>query len=117
MPGIAGMTAYEETIRELRALSQRAGTAEDVLFCEHRPVTSLEARFAGLDALAECQRRIEDEALRALKRLVDGEEGYETALEAVEALRGDATNWLRAVLLARSLETLDAERARGEDGG
>jgi hypothetical protein len=100
------MTVYDETIETVRALAERAGRAEDVLFCERRPLTSLEARFAGADGLAEGLRPIEDEALRALKRLVDGEQSYETALQAIDAAGSDATNWLRAVLLARSLETL-----------
>jgi hypothetical protein len=100
------MTIYAQTIETVRALAARAGTAEDVLFCEQRPLTSLEASFAGVEGLAERLRSIEDEALRALKRLVDGEQGYETALRAIEASGADATNWLRAVLLARSLETL-----------
>jgi hypothetical protein len=100
------MTVYDDTIETVRALAARAGTAEDVLFCERRPLTSLEAGFAGVDGLAERLRPIEDDALRALKRLVDGEQGYETALRAIEAAGTDATSWLRAVLLARSLETL-----------
>lgn len=100
------MTAYDETLETVRALATRAARAEDVLFCEQRPLTSLEASFAGVDGLAERLRPIEDDALRALKRLVDGEQSYETALQAIEAAGSDATNWLRAVLLARSLETL-----------
>jgi len=100
------MSTYDQTIETLRALAARAGTGEDVLFCEQRPLTSLEASFAGVEGLARHLRPIEDEALRALKRLVDGEQGYETALQAIEAAGTDATSWLRAVLLARSLETL-----------
>jgi hypothetical protein len=100
------MSVYDQTIETVRALAARAGTGEDVLFCEQRPLTSLEASFAGVEGLAQRLRPIEDEALRALKRLVDGEQGYETALRAIEAAGTDATRWLRAVLLARSLETL-----------
>jgi hypothetical protein len=41
------MTVYERTIETVRALAARAGTAEDVLFCEQRLLTSLEASSAG----------------------------------------------------------------------
>ena len=102
------MTVYDETISAVRALAARAATAEDVLFCEQRPLTSLEARFAGVPHLADRLRTIEDDALRSLKRLVDAEEGYETALQSVEEAGTEATDWLRAVMLARSLETLPA---------
>jgi hypothetical protein len=101
------LTAYEETTAALRALAARAASAESVLFCEQRPLTSLEARFAGVEDLAGRLHEIEDDALRALKRLVDGEEGYETALQSIEAAGTDASVWLRAVMLARSLETLE----------
>jgi hypothetical protein len=100
------MTVYEQTIARVRALAARAGTTENVLFCEQRPLTSLEARFAGLDDLASDLREIEDDAIRALRRLVDAEEGYETALQSIEEAGADATGWLRAVMLARSLETV-----------
>jgi len=100
------MNVYDETTATVRALAARAGTAENVLFCEQRPLTSLEARFAGVDQLASQLRDIEDDAIRALKRLVDAEEGYETALQSVQEAGADATGWLRAVMLARSLETL-----------
>ncbi len=100
------MSVYDQTIDAVRALAAQAGEGEDVLFCERRPLTSLEAGFAGVEGLARRLRPIEDEALRALKRLVDGEQGYETALQAIEAAGAEATSWLRAVLLARSLETL-----------
>ena len=100
------MTVYDETISAVRTLAARAATAEDVLFCEQRPLTSLEARFAGVSDLADRLRTIEDDALRALKRLVDAEEGYETALKSVDEAGTEATDWLRAVMLARSLETL-----------
>lgn len=100
------MTAYDETIETVRALAAQAARAEDVIFCEQRPLTSLEASFARANRLAAGLRPIEDEALRALKQLVDREQSYETALQAIEAAGADATNWLRAVLLARSLETL-----------
>jgi hypothetical protein len=100
------MNVYNETTATVRALAARARTAENVLFCEQRPLTSLEARFAGVDELASRLRKIEDDAIRALKRLVDAEEGYETALQSVEDAGADATGWLRAVMLARSLETL-----------
>jgi hypothetical protein len=102
------MTVYEETIASVRALAARAQTTENVLFCERRPLTSLEAQFAGVDDLARALRQIEDEAIRALKRLVDAEQGYEAALEAVVASGEEASAWLRAVMLARSLETLRA---------
>jgi hypothetical protein len=100
------VTVYEETIAALRQLAARAGTLENVLFCERRPVTSLEAQFAGIEALATDLRELEDDAIRALKRLVDAEEGYETALQSIEEAGEDATGWLRAVMLARSLETV-----------
>ena len=100
------MTVYDETIATVRQLAGRARTVENVLFCERRPLTSLEAQFAGIDDLAADLRQLEDDAIRALKRLVDAEEGYETALESIEEAGADATGWLRAVMLARSLETL-----------
>jgi hypothetical protein len=102
------MTLYDETIAAVRSLAARARETEDVVFCEQRPLTSLEAKFAGVDGLAGHLREIEDEAMRALKRLVDAEHGYETALESIEQAGADAAAWLRAVMLARSLETLPA---------
>jgi hypothetical protein len=104
------MTVYEETIATVRQLAARARTVENVLFCERRPLTSLEARFAGIDDLAADLRALEDDAIRALKRLVDAEEGYETALQSIEQAGADATGWLRAVMLARSLETVPVQR-------
>jgi hypothetical protein len=100
------MTMYDETTATIRALAARARTTENVLFCEQRPLTSLELQFAGSDHLANQLREIEDDAIRALKRLVDGEQGYEAALQSIEEAGADATGWLRAVMLARSLETL-----------
>ena len=100
------MTLYEETVATVRALAARAATSENVLFCEQRPLTSLEAQFAGVDDLARTLRGIEDEALRALARLVDAEQGYETALRSTQEAGADATSWLQAVMLARSLESL-----------
>jgi hypothetical protein len=100
------MTVYDETIAMVRALADRARTTDNVLFCEQRPLTSLEAQFAGIEDLASDLREIEDDAIRTLKRLVDAEEGYETALQSIEEAGEDATGWLRAVMLARSLETL-----------
>jgi hypothetical protein len=100
------MTVYDETIAALRVLADRAGEVENVLFCERRPLTSLEAQFSGIDDLATDLREVEDDAIRALKRLVDAEEGYETALRSIEEAGADATGWLRAVMLARSLETV-----------
>jgi hypothetical protein len=100
------MTVYDETIATVRQLAARARTVENVLFCEQRPLTSLEAEFAGIDALASDLREVEDGAIQALKRLVDAEEGYETALQSIEEAGADATGWLRAVMLARSLETV-----------
>jgi hypothetical protein len=100
------MTVYDETIAALRVLADRAGEVENVLFCERRPLTSLEAQFAGIDDLATDLREVEDDAIRALKRLVDAEEGYETALRSIEEAGADATGWLRAVVLARALETV-----------
>ena len=100
------MTVYDETIARVRALAARARTTENVLFCEQRPLTSLEARFAGLDDLASDLREIEDDAIRALRRLVDAEEGYETATRSMDEAGAEAAGWLRAVMLARSLETL-----------
>ena len=100
------MTVYDETIAAIRGLADTPRTTENVLFCEQRPLTSLELEFAGSDQLAKQLREIEDDAIRALKRLVDAEQGYETALRSVDDAGADATGWLRAVMLARSLETL-----------
>jgi hypothetical protein len=100
------MTLYEQTVATVRALAARAATSEDVLFCEQRPLTSLEAQFAGVSGLARTLRGIEDEALRALARLVEAEQGYEAALRSIDDAGADATSWLRAVMLARSLESL-----------
>jgi hypothetical protein len=97
---------YDQTIATVGALAARARTTENVLFCEQRPLTSLEARFAGVEHLARNLREIEDEAIRALGRLVDAEQGYETALESIQDAGAETTAWLRAVMLARSLETL-----------
>jgi hypothetical protein len=109
---------YDETIAIIRQLAARARTLENVLFCEQRPLTSLEAQFAGLDDLAVDLRALEDDAIRALKRLVDAEQGYESALQSIEEAGADATGWLRAVVLARSLETLPdprgSSRVRGD---
>jgi hypothetical protein len=102
------MTLYDETIATVSELAERARTTENVLFCEQRPLTSLEAEFAGVDRLASDLRELEDAAILALKRLVDAEEGYEAALESIEAAGADTTAWLRAVMLARSLQTLSA---------
>jgi hypothetical protein len=100
------MTIYDETTATIGRLAGRAQTVDNVLFCEQRPLTSLEAQFAGIDDLAADLRELEDDAIRALKRLVDAEEGYETALRSIEDAGADATGWLRAVMLARSLETV-----------
>jgi hypothetical protein len=102
------MTLYDQTIATLRALASRAVTTENVLFCEQRPLTSLEARFAGADDLAARLRPLEDEALQALRRLVTAEKGYETALRSIEAAGPETNAWLGAVTLARALETLPA---------
>jgi DNA repair exonuclease SbcCD ATPase subunit len=102
------MTVYDETIATIRQLASRARAVENVLFCEQRPLTSLEAQYAGIDDLASELREIEDDAIRALKRLVDAEEGYEAALQSIEEAGADSTGWLRAVILARSLETVPA---------
>src|ERR1700751_495776 len=45
----AYMTVYDQTTASLRALAAEAGTAEHILFCEQRPLTSLEVQFAGMD--------------------------------------------------------------------
>ena len=103
------MTLYEDTVATVRTLAERAQSAEDVLFCEQRPLTSLEAQFAGARDLARDLRGIEDDAISALKRLVDAEEGYESALRSIDDVGDDASNWLRAVLLARALETLSGD--------
>lgn len=103
------MAVYDETVAAVRALAARAATTEDVLFCERRPLTSLEAGFAGAGGLAADLRTTEDEALRSLNRLVEGEEGYETALQAVREAGPDAAEWMQAVLLARALESLREE--------
>jgi hypothetical protein len=97
------MTLYQETITTLRSLAAQAATTEDVLFCELRPLTSLEAEFAGSQELAGRLRATEDEALAALRRLVEAEQGYETALQSIEAAGPEASAWLRAVTLARAL--------------
>jgi hypothetical protein len=99
------MTVYDETTATVRALAAQARTTENVLFCEQRPLTSLEADFAGADRLASQLREIEDDAMRALQRLVDAEQGYETALKSIEEAGPDAADWLRAVMLTRSLDT------------
>jgi hypothetical protein len=100
------MTVYDETTATVRALAARARTTDNVLFCEQRPLTSLEAHFAGVDRLASQLREIEDDAIRALQRLMDAEQGYETALKSIDEAGPDAADWLHAVMLARSLETL-----------
>jgi hypothetical protein len=100
------MSTYEETVARLRALAARAETTENVLFCERRPLTSLEARYAGAEELARDLRGVEDEALRALEGLLDAEQGYETALRAVDEAGASAATWLQAVALARALPTL-----------
>jgi hypothetical protein len=105
------MTLYEETVASVRAAAARAETTENVLFCESRPLTSLEAQFAGAAELAESLRAIEDDALRALQRLVSAEQGYETALRSIEDAGADATSWLLAVMLTRSLEGLPETKA------
>lgn len=107
------MTIYEQTVAALSALAERARTTDDVLFCERRPLTSLEAGYASPGRLAESLRATEDEAIRALERLVDAEQGYESALRAIEDAGADASEWLRAVLLARALETVRADPSAG----
>jgi hypothetical protein len=102
------LTVYEETVAAVRTIAARARTTEDVLFCERRPLTSLEADYAGEQRLAGGLRAIEDDAIAALRRLLDAEQGYESALEAIDAAGPDASEWLRAVMLARAIETLEA---------
>ena len=104
----AAMSVYEDTVATLAALSERARTTEDVLFCERRPLTSLEAGFAGAERLAGDLCATEDEAIRALQRLVDAEQGYESALRAIDEVGAEAGEWLRAVLLSRALPTAGA---------
>ena len=99
------MALYDETADRLRVLASEAASTKDVLFCELRPLTSLEARFAGSDQLAKRLRATEDQALAALQRLVDAEQGYETALQSIDETGGEARAWLRAVTLARALES------------
>lgn len=99
------VTLYDDTIATVRQLA-RFATQEDPLFCEPRPLTSLEAGFADARALANRLRKTEDEALKALALLVNAEQGYEVALEAIAAAGPEASAWLRAVTLARALETL-----------
>lgn len=110
------MTVYEQTVAALRALAERARSTDDVLFCERRPLTSLEAGYASSGALAETLRATEDEAIRALERLVDAEQGYESALRAIDEAGPDAGEWLRAVLLARGLETVGRDESAGAAG-
>ena len=110
------MTLYDETVARLRVLAQRARGGEDVLFCERRPLTSLEASFAGRDELARELKRTEEEAMSALQLLVEAEHGYESAISAIDDAGGDATEWLRAVTLARSLEGLRDGSQRAEGG-
>jgi hypothetical protein len=100
------MTVYEQTVAALRSLAERARTTDDVLFCERRPLTSLEAGFASPGPLTDSLRVTEDEAIGALERLVDAEQGYESALRAIQDAGPDASEWMRAVLLARALETV-----------
>jgi hypothetical protein len=100
------MTTYETTVRRIRGLAERARSTEHVLFCERRALTSLEAGFAGLDTLARELRETEDEALRALARLVEAEQGYESALRSAQDAGPDAAQWLGAVMLGRALECL-----------
>jgi hypothetical protein len=107
-PWCGAMTVYEETVAAVRAISERARTSEDVLFCERRPLTSLEAGYAGEERLASGLRELEDEAIGALQRLADAEQGYESALGAIEDAGPQASEWLRAVLLARAIETAGA---------
>jgi hypothetical protein len=102
------MTLYDQTVTALRAAAARAAASDDVLFCERRPLTSLEADFAGASGVAANLRPLEDEALRTLKLLVDSEQGYESALRAVQDAGAEATEWVQAVMLARALEALDA---------
>ena len=106
------MALYDDTVTRLRGLSDRACTTENVIFCERRPLTSLEATFAGLDELAGDLRGTENEALQALAGVVDAERGYESALRAVADAGPAAAEWLRAVMLGRALETLGASRPR-----
>jgi hypothetical protein len=102
------VTVYEETVAALRALAERARTTEDVLFCERRPLTSLEARYAQAGALASSLSALEDDAISAIARLVDAEQGYESALRAIDETGPDASEWLRAVLLSRALRSVRA---------
>jgi hypothetical protein len=101
------MTVYEDTVAAVRRIAERARSTEDVLFCERRPLTSLEASYAGEDRLARGLREIEDEAIGALRGLVDAEQGYESALRAIGAAGAEASEWLHAVMLARAIETLE----------
>jgi hypothetical protein len=64
-----------------------------------------------LPGVAERLRYLEDEAIGALKRLVDAEQGYETELEAIEDAGGDAAGWLRAVMLVRTVQMLPPARS------
>jgi len=104
------VTVYEDTVEAVRALAERARTTENVLFCERRPLTSLEARYARADRLADELREIEDDAIGSLRRLVDAEQGYESALGAIDEAGPEASEWLRAVMLARAIETLEDGR-------
>jgi len=98
------VTLYEQTVQAIRAAAAQAATGEDVLFCERRPLTSLEAGYAGAEALAARLREIERGAIAALRRLVDAEQGYESALDAIAAAGSEASIWISAVLLGRALE-------------
>jgi len=109
------MSVYEQTVAALGSLAEKARTTDDVLFCERRPLTSLEASYASPGRLTDSLRATEDEAIRALERLVDAEQGYESALRAIQDAGPDASEWMRAVLLARALETVDGRAAA--DGG
>jgi hypothetical protein len=103
------MTVYDQTVAALSALADRARNTDDVLFCERRPLTSLEAGYAAAGPLASALRATEDEAIRAIERLVDAEQGYESALRAIDDAGPDAAEWMRAVLLARALETVRSD--------
>lgn len=100
------MTLYDDTVTRVRGLANRARTTENVIFCERRPLTSLEASFAGFDQLARDLRQTEDEALRAIAPLLDAEQGYESALQAVADAGPDAAEWLQAVMLGRAIQAL-----------
>ena len=119
------MTLYDETIAMVRALAARARTTENVLFCEQRPLTSLEAQFAGVEDLASDLRAIEDDAIRSLKHIFQCEVEVEFNTNSGGVNQGDLLVFVQGsphLLIARdefafamSDRQLDVAHAFGPD--